>query len=70
MRQGMISYLAPVLDRGLAGLEEPRELKPGDGAPRGTTVIGLGRGVDLAVMSWAWYLRPANARPTVGLSWA
>lgn len=53
VRQGQISYLAPVLDKGLAGVEEPRELEPDTDAPKGTTVMGLGRGVERAECSWA-----------------
>lgn len=47
-RGGSSSYLAPVLDRGLVGDEEPGVIDPDAGAPKGTTVIGLGRGVECA----------------------
>lgn len=43
-RQGRVSYLAPVLDKGLAGEEEePREL---------STVMGLGRAAGCAERPW------------------
>lgn len=54
----VVSYLAPVLDKGLVGDEAKEEEAEADGpCACGTTVMGLGRPVE-------------DDLPMVGLSWA